>query len=85
MLVKSVKIFVVGNVGINRIACCSRNVGDNHTVLLCQLVNEGGLADIRLTDDRNLRALVLLLVLRIVRDCVKVGSKSTILDDSFPR
>ena len=65
---KDIFFSVVGNVGINRIARGSRNVGDNHTVLLCQLVNEGGLADIRLTDDRNLRALVLLLVLRIVRE-----------------
>ena len=64
---KDIFFSVVSNVGINRIACCSRNIGDDHTVLLRQLIDEGGLADIRLTDDRNLRALVFLLVLRIIR------------------
>ena len=40
---KDIFFSVVSNVGINRIACCSRNIGDDHTVLLRQLIDTAGL------------------------------------------
>ena len=47
--------------GIHCISCCSGNIGYDQTVLADQAVNQGRLADIRLSNDGNPRLIVFFL------------------------
>ena len=58
---------MVFNVSINRIPCCSCNIRHNHAVLSRQFIDEGGLAHIWFSHNRNLRTLVRFFFLRFLR------------------
>ena len=54
--------------GIHRIPRCTCNIGNDHPIFTDQAVNNGRFADIRFSDNRNFRTIILLFHLCIFRE-----------------
>ena len=65
---KHIFLSVVTDIRIDCISCRTRNIGNDHTILLRKLINKRRLTDIWLSDDGNLRALILWLILCRIRE-----------------